>query len=292
MIAGRAEAVAMENLLRFQWWAPSAWGGALEAFGLPLSRAFVVAVLTWYLARAARTAFEHATLKTGADANLRLLTGRLVYLAIMTVGTVTVLDNFGVPLSTVVTVVGVVGLGISLALQDILKNFFAGTYLLFERPFRLGDVISVKEYRGTVETIGIRTTTLRTPEHVHILIPNAMVFSEVVVDRTHERPVVPKPSVDEHSADRGEDGPDRDKAAATVAGTTVAGANGATSNGATAAGSIGATTSFAVLSRTVTEKLAVAELRLAELRPIELKLAELPRSLAAFARCQIRRFRV
>lgn len=267
----------MENFLRFRWWVPTEWPGLFETLGPPVTRAFVLAILTWYLARAARASFEHATIKTGADPNFRLLIGRLVYLAILAIGIVTIMDTFGVPLSTLVTVLGVVGIGISLALQDILKNFFAGTYLLFERPFRLGDVISVKEHRGTVETIGVRTTTLRTPENVHIMIPNAIVFSDVVANRTHERPPKPEPT---------HPGADGEPRAAESNGTqAVAAATGPTPAGALSGASPAQPLAF--VSRVVAEKLTQAELRLAELR-----LAPVPRSLAEFARCQIRRFRV
>ena len=83
----------------------------------------------------------------------------MLSILVLIIGATTLLDTFGIPLSAVVTFVGVIGLAISLAMQDILKNFFAGLYLLFERPFRLGDVVVVKDQCGVVETIGIRTTT-------------------------------------------------------------------------------------------------------------------------------------
>lgn len=153
-----------------------------------LGRALAVVLITLYLARRVRHWFERVTQRTGADPNTRLAVGRLLSVTVLVVGAATVLDTFGIPLSAVVTFVGVVGLAISLALQDILKNFFAGLYLLFERPFRLGDVIAVKDQRGVVETIGIRTTTLRTEENVQILIPNMTIFAEVVMNRTHYRP--------------------------------------------------------------------------------------------------------
>ena len=108
-------------------------------------------------------------------------------------GVATILDTVGVPLTTFVTVLGVAGLGISLAMQDILKSFVAGTYLLFERPFRIGDEISVKDQRGTVEDIGIRTTRLRNKDNVQIIIPNMVVFAEVVANRTNEVKPEPKP---------------------------------------------------------------------------------------------------
>ena len=69
----------------------------------------------------------------------------------------------------------------------------AGLYLLFERPFRLGDVITIKDQRGVVETIGIRTTTLRTDENVEVLIPNMTVFTDIVSNRTQFRPKPPDP---------------------------------------------------------------------------------------------------
>jgi small conductance mechanosensitive channel len=177
----------VEQLFQFRWWVPDDWLAVVNTLGPPLARAILLALITWYFAGLARASFEHATRRSGADAHLRLLLGRAVFLIVLILGGITVLDALGFPLSTLVTVVGVIGIGVSLALQDILKNFFAGTYLLFERPFRIGDVISVKEQRGVVETIGVRTITLRTAENVQILVPNAMVLTEIVVNRTHER---------------------------------------------------------------------------------------------------------
>ena len=174
----------MEQLLQFRWWVPADWAALIQVLGPPLSRAFLLALITWYFAGAARSAFDHATRQTGADPNLRLLIGRIVYLAVLGLGAITILDTLGVPLSALVTALGVAGLGVSLALQDILKNFCAGVYLLFERPFRIGDQITVRDYRGRVVDVGIRTTSLRTEEDVQVMIPNAIVLAEVVVNRS------------------------------------------------------------------------------------------------------------
>src|ERR687885_86199 len=67
----------------------------------------------------------------------------------------------GVPWTTVIALTSVLGLAASLALQDVLKNFVAGVYLLVERPFRIGEWIKVRDYVGAVETIDVRTTVLR-----------------------------------------------------------------------------------------------------------------------------------
>jgi small-conductance mechanosensitive channel len=165
-------------------WSAEGWQPLAYGFG----RAGLVLALTFFLAGRTRRWFERATSRTRADRNTRLGVGRLLALFVLVMGSLTALDAIGIPLSTVVTFVGVVGLAISLALQDILKNFFAGLYLVFERPFRLGDTISVKDQRGVVENIGIRTTTLRTDENVQILIPNMTMFAEIVQNRTEVRP--------------------------------------------------------------------------------------------------------
>jgi len=125
----------------------------------------------------------------------RLLIGRVIDIVIIGLGVATILDTIGVPLTTFVTVLGVAGLGVSLAMQDILKSFVAGTYLLFERPFRIGDEISVKDQRGVVEHIGIRTTLLRNADNVQIIIPNAVVFAEMVANRTNETKPTPPTDV-------------------------------------------------------------------------------------------------
>ena len=167
------------------------WILAAYEFGPPAVRALLVAIATWVAVRLSKSSFNYAARR--ADVTARLLIGRVINIVIVGIGVATILDTIGVPLTTFVTVLGVAGLGISLAMQDILKSFVAGTYLLFERPFRIGDEISVKDQRGIVEHIGIRTTQLRNADNVQIIIPNAVVFAEMVSNRTYEKK--PEPPV-------------------------------------------------------------------------------------------------
>jgi small-conductance mechanosensitive channel len=167
------------------------WILAAYEFGPPAVRALLVALATWIAVRLSRSSFNYASRR--ADVTARLLIGRVINIVIVGIGAATILDTIGVPLTTFVTVLGVAGLGISLAMQDVLKSFVAGTYLLFERPFRIGDEISVKDQRGIVEHIGIRTTLLRNADNVQIIIPNAVVFAEMVANRTNEKK--PEPAV-------------------------------------------------------------------------------------------------
>jgi small-conductance mechanosensitive channel len=170
------------------------WIVLAEQFGPALLRAILVAIGTLIAVLLARSSFDYAG--RGIEPHARLLIGRVI--------TITIIDTLGVPLTTFVTVLGVAGLGISLAMQDVLKSFVAGTFLLFERPFRIGDEISVKDQRGVVEHIGIRTTRLRNADNVQYIIPNAVVFAEVVANRTNEvkpKPAEPPTGVDSDAVD-------------------------------------------------------------------------------------------
>jgi small conductance mechanosensitive channel len=186
-----------------------AWVVLAYQYGPRLLLALLLAIGTWIGARLARSSFDYAS--RGIERHARLLIGRVITISIIGLGAATILDTLGVPLTTFVTVLGVAGLGISLAMQDVLKSFVAGTFLLFERPFRIGDEISVKDQRGIVEHIGIRTTRLRNSENVQYIIPNAVVFAEVVANRTNE--VTPQPA--EPQADAGVDAADHEAPGAT-----------------------------------------------------------------------------
>jgi small conductance mechanosensitive channel len=169
-------------------------GHFLEVWVSRLLLAFAVGLLAWRSAHWARSSFERAATRTAADANARLLAARLIYGAILALGLVWVLGLLGMDQASILATFGAIGLALSLAVQDILKSFFAGLYLLFERPFLIGDEIQVKEHVGRVEHVGFRATSIRTQDNVLVLVPNAIVFAEVVRNLTHQaRPPEPSP---------------------------------------------------------------------------------------------------
>ncbi len=127
------------------------------------------------------------------DPSSQILVKRFLLVGWLVMTVLVVLGILGVSPAAIVAVAGAVGLAFSLAMQDILKNFFSGIYLLLERPFRVGDTIRVKEQTGVVENIGVRTTQLRTVDNVQVLVPNATVFSEVVANQTYARPAPHEP---------------------------------------------------------------------------------------------------
>jgi small conductance mechanosensitive channel len=163
--------------------------------------ALVVAFAAWRVATAVRRWFERATARSSADVHLRVLAGRFLYLAVFVYGLLWAVEVLGISPAALVAGFGVLGLAASLALQDILKSFCAGVYLLFERPFHLGDEIKIKDFRGRVVDIGIRTTVLHTADHLEVIVPNSVVLADVVVNNAQYRtPLVAPPAPQDPTA--------------------------------------------------------------------------------------------
>ena len=151
---------------------------------LTLGEAILVLVLFFILARLLRRLARKELQRVKADAQVGLLVTRIIFLATLVVGGIgafTVL--FGNP-TLVFGGFGFLALAFSLAFQDILKNFIAGIFLLLERPFRLGDEITVETHTGAVENIEMRTTTLRTSDGEQVLIPNSLLYTGTITNRT------------------------------------------------------------------------------------------------------------
>jgi small-conductance mechanosensitive channel len=156
---------------------------------IPIAQAILTALVAWVVLRLALNWSGGAMRRQRIDTGTQILVKRALVICTTLLALLLVLGTLGISTAGLVTVAGAVGLAFSLATQDILKNFFSGVYLLLERPFRVGDTIRVKDQQGIVENIGVRTTLLRTPENVQVLVPNAVVFAEVVTNHTNARPV-------------------------------------------------------------------------------------------------------
>ena len=105
------------------------------------------------------------------------------------VGSVVLLQIFGVDLSSLAILASALGVGIGFGFQDIAKNFGSGLILLFERPIQVGDFIEVGNYMGTVESIGARSVTIRTLDRVSIIVPNSRFLESEVINWSHHNPV-------------------------------------------------------------------------------------------------------
>ncbi|BAU13506.1 putative MscS Mechanosensitive ion channel [Leptolyngbya sp. NIES-3755] len=99
-------------------------------------------------------------------------------------GSVAALNALGLQTTTIVTVIGAAGLAIGLALQNSLSHFAAGVMLVSFRPFEVGDTIEGAGVSGTVDSIGLFSTTIVSSDNVRITVPNSNLFSGTLKNNT------------------------------------------------------------------------------------------------------------
>ncbi|MHB8630519.1 MAG: mechanosensitive ion channel family protein [Candidatus Limnocylindria bacterium] len=147
--------------------------------------AAVVVVIAVVVARAVRSVTMRQLTRHRAYGNATILLGNLAQLGVIVLGALVVLAIYTQgAFGWILTSFSVVGIVVGLSLQDILRNFFAGIWVLVERPFRIGDTIDVSGYVGSVEEISFRTTQLRTADGRQVIVPNGDFMTKPVVNLT------------------------------------------------------------------------------------------------------------
>jgi small conductance mechanosensitive channel len=117
-----------------------------------------------------------------SDPTLVNFLSNVVYAILLIAVILAALDTLGLPVTSLVAVVGAAGLAVGLALKDSLGNFASGVMLVMFRPFKKGDFVEVAGVAGSVEEIRIFSTTLTTPDNKLIIIPNGQVASDTITN--------------------------------------------------------------------------------------------------------------
>lgn len=126
--------------------------------------------------------------KTTIDDEIFPFVRNLIRILIYISFTIIILDNLGIEIAPLLAGLGIAGLAVALALQDSLSNFFAGIYIMADRPLREGDYISLdsaiagQNVTGQVESIGWRSTKIRTIANNHIIVPNTKLAQSIVTN--------------------------------------------------------------------------------------------------------------
>ena len=142
-----------------------------------LLRALAYLAFFWGLVRVVAVAGDEISETPWAVSrpNVRSVTGLGVRLGKVVVGALALmvaLSQLGYPVTTVIAGLGIGGVALALAAQKTVENLFGSISILADQPFGIGDTIKVDTIEGTVETIGLRSTRLRTVERTLIIIPN------------------------------------------------------------------------------------------------------------------------
>jgi MscS family membrane protein len=100
------------------------------------------------------------------------LVGRIVKALVIIIMGIAVLSAMGYPVASLIAGLGVGGLAVALAAQKTVENLFGSLSIAVDQPFRPGDFVKVEDFVGTVETVGLRSTRIRTLDRTVITLPN------------------------------------------------------------------------------------------------------------------------
>jgi small-conductance mechanosensitive channel len=111
-----------------------------------------------------------------------LLISRLARWTVIVAGTLFALDQVNFDVTGFVAGLGIAGLTVGFALQDIARNFVAGVLLLVRQPIKIGDAVKIDEYAGTVQAVNTRDTIIKTWDGETVILPNVDVFGSAIVN--------------------------------------------------------------------------------------------------------------
>jgi potassium-dependent mechanosensitive channel len=144
-------------------------------------------VITFFLYWAARWIREFVyrmmssrTTDLGIRTSIAILSQYTLILSGILIG----LRLLGIDLKALTFIVSAFALGVGLGLRDIANNFVCGFLLLFERPLRVGDTVCINGFEGDVIHIGGRAVTIRTFDHMEVMVPNSDIFSKIFTNWT------------------------------------------------------------------------------------------------------------
>ena len=150
----------------------------------------IVITVTILVARSGSTLLERRLAKRQhIDPGLRYTITRLLKYVLMVVGSLLALKQaFAVDLTSIAVVFTALSVGIGFGLQYIAADIASGFILLFERPIRIGDRVTIGEDEGDVQSINLRTTVVLTNDRIAIIVPNSKLVSQRVINWSYGDP--------------------------------------------------------------------------------------------------------
>lgn len=143
----------------------------LVAIAIVAASLFVIRLLRRKIQKFETT---HAEQRTALDLVEKIITGFVVMMTVTLA-----LKTVGIDMTLLVSVAV---LGLSYGLQDIIKNYVAGILILFKAPFKLGDIVKIKEFTGKVTQMDFQSTSLETFDNRHVTIYNSDVMAQSIVN--------------------------------------------------------------------------------------------------------------
>lgn len=157
----------------------------LTTYAMKVVGVFVVLFVAWIVAGWFGSLLVKGMRRARIDETLTRFTGRTIRWVILLLAVLGCLGMFGVNVTSFSVILGAAGLAIGLAFQGSLSNFAAGVMLLVFRPFKVTDFVKVAGEAGTIDQIGLFTTSMDTPDNRRLILPNSAVFGANIENVTH-----------------------------------------------------------------------------------------------------------
>lgn len=145
--------------------------------------AVLILVVSYYGGVLLSRLLQRVLERQNADAGVTHLLTKTLKWTIIILGVITALQKF-FNVTAFLAGLGIIGFTIGFALQNIMQNFVSGVILLVQRPFRVGNSVSIAGHDGTVLKIGLRTTEMKTLDGRIVFLPNADVLAQPIVNYT------------------------------------------------------------------------------------------------------------
>lgn len=151
-------------------------------WGLKVIAAIAIFIIGRWIAMGVRKGVHRVMEKTATDPIIVGFVGSISYIALLAFVIIAAIGQLGIQTTSFIAILGAAGLAIGLALQGSLANFAAGFLMIMFRPFRVGDFIEGAGVAGVVESIQIFTTTMKTGDNKTIIIPNAKLSGDNIIN--------------------------------------------------------------------------------------------------------------
>jgi small conductance mechanosensitive channel len=156
----------------------------LTVYGLKVIAALAIFLIGRWVAKGVRKLVERIMSKGKVDPTLITFTSNMAYIGLLAFIVIAALGQLGIQTTSFIAILGAAGLAVGLALQGSLSNFAAGFLLIIFRPFKVGDLIEGAGVFGVVEAIQIFTTQLKTADNKTVIVPNAKLTDDNIVNWT------------------------------------------------------------------------------------------------------------
>ncbi len=149
-------------------------------FGPKVVVAIIIIIVGVYVGRWIGNVSDKALDKLKLEPPVQELLVRIIRIIVLGLFTIMALQNLGIQLLPLIAGLGVAGAGVALAMQGVLGNIMAGLTIIFTKPFRVGEYISIGEEEGQVENISLFSTVLGHYDLSQVVIPNRKIVGEIL----------------------------------------------------------------------------------------------------------------